>query len=109
MLSLGRVLARRSKLVLIDELSLGLAPLAVERLLAAVEAAARDAGVGALLVEQQLDRILRVAHEIVVLQRGRVVLRGPAGDHVENTKEIEAMYLSAATLERTANDGRTTQ
>jgi branched-chain amino acid transport system ATP-binding protein len=96
MLSLGRVLARGSKLVLIDELSLGLAPLAVGRLLEAIRTAARESGVAALLVEQQLGRILRVADEIVVLQRGNVVLRGPAADYIGNTSQIEALYLSAA-------------
>ena len=80
MLSLARALARRPKLLLIDELSLGLAPLVVIRLLDAVQRAAHDDGVGILLVEQHVKQALRVADEVLVMQRGAVVLRGATAE-----------------------------
>ena len=77
MLSLARALARTPKILLVDELSLGLAPLVVIRLLDAVRHAAHDNGVGVLLVEQHVKQALRVADEVLVMQRGAIVLEGP--------------------------------
>jgi branched-chain amino acid transport system ATP-binding protein len=94
MLTLGRALARSPRLLLVDELSLGLAPLVVNRLLAAVRAAA-DAGVGVVLVEQHVDRAMRIADHVLVLERGRVVLGGPAAVVAGRVREIEASYLAA--------------
>jgi branched-chain amino acid transport system ATP-binding protein len=94
MLTLGRALARRPRLLLIDELSLGLAPLVVARLLAAVRAAADD-GVGVLLVEQHVDQALKVADYVYVMERGRVVLQGPKAEVADRVHEIEASYLDA--------------
>ena len=94
MVTLGRALARSPRLLLVDELSLGLAPLIVTRLLAAVRAAADD-GVGVVLVEQHVDRAMRIADQVLVLERGAVVLDGPAGEVAGRVKEIEASYLAA--------------
>jgi branched-chain amino acid transport system ATP-binding protein len=95
MLTLGRALAREPRLLLIDELSLGLAPLVVARLLEAVRSAAND-GVGVLLVEQHVDQALKVADQVHVMERGRVVLEGPKADVEQRVQEIEASYLDAA-------------
>jgi branched-chain amino acid transport system ATP-binding protein len=75
MLTLGRALARRPKVLVIDELSMGLGPLVVTRLLKAVRDAA-DTGVGILLVEQHINQLLTIADHVYVLNRGRIALQG---------------------------------
>lgn len=95
MLSLARALARSPRILLIDELSLGLAPLVVVRLLDAVRKAAHEDGVGVLLVEQHVKQALRVADEVLVMQRGEIVLRGKTADVGSRLTELEAAYLSA--------------
>ncbi|MFI7667583.1 ABC transporter ATP-binding protein [Nocardia sp. NPDC049526] len=94
MLTLARALAGDTRLLLADELSLGLAPIVVGRLLRAVRAAA-DRGMGVLLVEQQIRNALAVADRAYVLRRGRVVLQGPAAELRGRIGEIEASYLAA--------------
>ncbi len=95
MLALGRVLAGRPTVLLADELSLGLAPMVVERLLTAVRAAA-DSGVGVVLVEQHIRQALTVADQVHVLRRGRVVMSGAVADLRDDAEGIAAHYLSAA-------------
>jgi branched-chain amino acid transport system ATP-binding protein len=93
MLALGRALAGECRVLLADELSLGLAPVAVDRLLAAVrEAASR--GIGVVLVEQNLQRALKVADRAYVLQRGRVTMAGTAKELSARRAEIQATYLT---------------
>jgi ABC-type branched-subunit amino acid transport system ATPase component len=94
MLTLARALAARPHALLIDELSLGLAPVLVERLIESVRASARR-GIGVLLVEQHVRRALAVADRAYVLRRGRIVLEGDAEELANRTDEIEAMYLDA--------------
>jgi branched-chain amino acid transport system ATP-binding protein len=93
MVTLGRALAAEPRLLLVDELSLGLAPLVVERLLLAVRAAA-DRGVAVLLVEQHVADALSVADRAVVLRHGRVELAGTAAELRSHTAELESAYLS---------------
>ncbi|HTE62338.1 MAG TPA: ABC transporter ATP-binding protein [Solirubrobacteraceae bacterium] len=95
MLTLGRALARDPRLLMVDELSLGLAPLIVRRLLDALRRAA-DAGVGVLLVEQHVDQALKQADRVYVMERGLVVLKGPKSEVADRVHEIEASYLGAA-------------
>jgi branched-chain amino acid transport system ATP-binding protein len=92
MLTLGRALVGDPAVILIDELSLGLAPIIVARLLAAVRAAA-DRGVAVLLVEQQIQQALQVADWACVMKRGRIVLEGPADDLLSDASQVEAHYL----------------
>lgn len=91
MLTLARTLAREPRVVLADELSLGLAPLVVDRLLAAIESAARTRGVGVLLVEQQARRALKVADRWYLMRRGKIVASGAAAD---GGAALEAAYLA---------------
>ncbi len=97
MLTLGRALAARPRVLLADELSLGLAPLIVRRLLAAVRAAA-DQGVGVLLVEQHVRQALAVADRAHVMSRGEIVLSGTARELRGRIAEIEASYLAGAAV-----------
>lgn len=93
MLSLGRALAARPALLLADELSLGLAPLIVERLLDTLRTARGD-GLGILLVEQHANAALSVADRAYVLQRGHVVLQGAAADLRGRVSELRHSYLT---------------
>jgi len=95
MLTLARALSRDTDLLLADELSLGLAPLAVQRLLRAVRLAA-DRGVGVLLVEQHIRHALEIADRAYVMRRGRVEMSGTAGERRDRLRDIEASYLSGA-------------
>ncbi|HEV2759797.1 MAG TPA: ATP-binding cassette domain-containing protein, partial [Acidimicrobiales bacterium] len=78
MLALALALATRPKLLLVDELSLGLAPRVVESLLGTVRAIAEEDGVGVLVVEQHVHLALEVATRGYVLERGRVAAEGSA-------------------------------
>jgi branched-chain amino acid transport system ATP-binding protein len=76
MLTLARAMARRPKLLLADELSLGLAPLMVKKLLGAVRRAADDENLAVVLVEQHVSQALEIADYVYVLRRGRIVMSG---------------------------------
>jgi branched-chain amino acid transport system ATP-binding protein len=95
MLALARALGRRPRVLLADELSLGLAPLVVNRLLAGIRNAA-DEGVGILLVEQHVRQALRVADRVYVMDRGTLTLSGPAAEIAGQLDQIESTYLSSA-------------
>ena len=94
MLSLARALGREPKVLLADELSLGLAPIIVTNLLQAVRDAADQRGVGVLLVEQHVRRALAVADRAYVLERGRITLGGTAAEVSGQIDKIEAAYLT---------------
>ena len=91
MLAIGRGLMLRPKLIMLDEPSLGLAPIMVEAAYEGIEAIHQQ-GVAILLVEQNLQLALSFADRGYVLENGRVVLEGPAGDLLENPT-IKASYL----------------
>jgi branched-chain amino acid transport system ATP-binding protein len=93
MLAIGKLMAQRPKVLLIDELSFGLAPLLVERLLTAVRAASAE-GVGVLLVEQQPTTALKVADRGYVLAGGEIRMNGTAAELRSNLEEIERLYLA---------------
>jgi len=93
MLAVARNLARRPSLLLLDELSLGLAPLIVERLLPVVRDYARDHHCGVLLVEQHVPLALEVADTCYVLSHGDIVLHEAAATIRENQDLLVASYL----------------
>ena len=95
-LTLARVLARKPQVLLADELSLGLAPQVVSRLLAAVRTAA-DQGLGVLLVEQHVRKALQIADRVCFLQQGRITWSGTAAEAIEHRHLLEASYLSGGT------------
>ncbi len=97
-LALARALAAEPRLLLADELSFGLAPVIVKRLLAAVRSAA-DRGVGVLLVEQHARTALEIADRAVVMGRGRIVLDGPSRKLLADIDDIEAEYLGGVRRE----------
>lgn len=94
MLSLARALGRNPKVLLADELSLGLAPIIVTNLLQAVRAAADERGVGVLLVEQHVRQALKIADRVYVMERGRIALTGTSAEVVGQLDKIEAAYLT---------------
>jgi branched-chain amino acid transport system ATP-binding protein len=97
-LTLARALAARPKVLVVDELSLGLAPLVVRRLLDAIRSAADD-GIGVLLVEQHARQALALADRGYVLRRGNIELEGTGSELLERIDEIEAAYLHQPTNE----------
>jgi branched-chain amino acid transport system ATP-binding protein len=93
MLALARALARRPRLLLVDEMSLGLAPLVVRQLLPVVRSIAEDTGAGVLLVEQHVPAALEVAARAYVLQRGRVTIEGPSAELQGRRDLFASSYL----------------
>lgn len=95
MLELARALGREPELLVVDELSLGLAPLIVKDLFAALDEA-RSRGVAILLVEQHARGALALADRGYVLRRGRVEDSGTATELLGRLDAIEGSYLSAS-------------
>ena len=97
MLTLARALSRKPKILLADELSMGLAPLVVKRLLDAVVRAAKQQGTAVLLVEQHVRKALEYCDRAYVMHRGRIELTGSAHELLGRLGEIEDRYLAVAT------------
>ncbi len=93
MLALGRALARKPRLLLLDELSLGLAPVIVERLLPVVSSYAKESGCGVLLVEQHIHIALAVAHRGYVLSHGELIIHESADKLRTDHQLILSGYL----------------
>jgi sulfate-transporting ATPase len=98
MVTLARALAAEPKVLLVDELSLGLAPMITERLLSMVRSAA-DNGVAVVLVEQHTADALAIADRVVVLRNGQVALSCSAEEIGADRARLEAAYLSGTVPE----------
>ncbi len=108
MLSLAMALAKTPQALLADELSLGLAPMIVKRLLDEVRAAA-DRGVAVLLVEQHARQALKVADRAVMLSRGRVIVSDTAAAVMADLKGLSSAYLGGGTSEPETDPHPTSQ
>lgn len=93
MVAVARSLMGRPKLLMVDELSLGLAPLVVESLLETVATVASETGCGVLLVEQHVQMALRRATRAVVLNHGEVVASGSPAEIAAQPDLLRASYL----------------
>ena len=93
MLAVGRALARRPTLLLLDELSLGLAPVIVEGLLPVVRQYAEESGCGVVLVEQHIELALTIADRGYVLSHGEIALQGGAEELRANHELLISSYF----------------
>ena len=92
MLAIARALMARPKLLLLDEPSLGLAPLYIKKIFQIVRELNRDHGMTILLIEQNAHHALRAAHRGYVLQHGQIILSG-TGKELLASPEVRAAYL----------------
>lgn len=92
MLVLGRILAADAKLILADELSLGLAPIVVQRIFNVLNAAATS-GCGVLLVEQHVEMAMRSCERCYFLKDGKIALQGEVSEVQKQRAALESVYL----------------
>ena len=90
MVAIGRALMSNPRLLLCDEISLGLAPIVIRDIYASLPAIAKQ-GAALMIVEQDIMQALKVVHRVYCLQKGRVVLQGPVG--AVGRDEISAAYF----------------
>jgi branched-chain amino acid transport system ATP-binding protein len=106
MLALAKALSLTPRVLLIDELSLGLAPVIVQRLLPVIRRIARERRMAVLLVEQHTPMALTVADRVYVMRRGRIALESGAAALRANGDLLEASYLGGRTGTVVLNGGR---
>ena len=99
MLSLAQAMVLRPKLLLIDELSLGLSPAVVGQLIEAVENI-RASGVTVIVVEQSINVALRMAERAVFLEKGEVQFEGPSTELLERPDVLRSVFVQGATAGR---------
>jgi branched-chain amino acid transport system ATP-binding protein len=92
MLAIARALMGRPKLLLLDEPSLGLAPLIVKQIFAAIKALNADYGLTVFLVEQSAYHALKLAHRGYVMVNGKITMSG-SGSELLGSPEVQAAYL----------------
>ena len=99
MLAIGRAIVAEPRLLMVDEMSLGLAPVIYEELMPVVRRIADETGAGVLLVEQHVDLALAVADRGYVLNHGDLAMSGDASDLLANRSLLDASYLGVESLE----------
>ncbi len=97
MLVIGRALMAHPKVMMLDEPSLGLAPLLVAEIFRVIKQISADEGMAIVLVEQNAHLALSVADDAYVMESGRVVLDGPA-EQLANNEDIKEFYLGLTQL-----------
>ena len=100
MVMLARALVTRPRVLLIDEMSLGLAPVVVRRMLSLIAQLAAEDGLAILLVEQFARLALSVAGDAHVLRRGRTTFSGAAQELLESPQRLDEAYFGARATER---------
>lgn len=93
MLAVGRAMMQRPKVLLIDELSMGLAPVVVQALLPVVRQVADETGAAVVLVEQHVHLALGIADQAMVMVHGGIVLQGSASELLSSPDRLEQAYL----------------
>jgi branched-chain amino acid transport system ATP-binding protein len=93
MLAVGRAISTNPKVLLADEVSLGLGPKIVDRLLETLSTAATERGIGVVLVEQHIHKALRFSDRACVLRRGRIELQAPSAELIGRGDDIKRLYL----------------
>ena len=91
MLAMGRALMLRPKLILLDEPSMGLAPIMVDEIFSIIKEI-NESGTTVLLVEQNANMALSIAHRAYVIQNGNIALEGKAGDLLKD-ESVKNTYL----------------
>ena len=99
MLAVGRALLMKPRLLIIDEMSLGLAPVIVQSLLPVLRRVVADSGCGVLLVEQHVQSALEVAERAYVLAHGELVLEGTSEQLRRDRHLLESSYLGEQSLD----------
>ncbi|MGE0433383.1 MAG: ABC transporter ATP-binding protein [Planctomycetota bacterium] len=92
MLAIGRALMASPRILLLDEPSLGLAPVLVQQIFATIRKLNAENGLTILLVEQNATQALKCAHRAYVLETGRVIMSGPAAELAANP-DVQKAYL----------------
>ncbi|NBA94879.1 ABC transporter ATP-binding protein [Pseudomonas sp. R5(2019)] len=100
MLAIARALMSHPQLLLLDEPSLGLAPIYIQKVFQIIERLNQELGMTILLVEQNASQALKVAHRAYVLQHGAIVMQG-TGRELAQSAEVRAAYLEGGHVKPT--------
>jgi branched-chain amino acid transport system ATP-binding protein len=99
MLSLARAMCRRPRVLLLDELSFGLAPVVCDRLFSRIREFAEEHDIAVVLVEQHLHYAARVADRAVVMSQGQIALELPSSELASRAAEVEQLYLGTTEMD----------